>query len=135
MGMRVLGLIKARSAFTRMEREMKKGAEDSVDGAIDELKKESGIQIPKKTNALVGTQQVVVHSDSGSRVSKGVKYGEPGEGDGVIDYAAAVHEILKASHAPPTKAKFMEDPLFQGIPQNKRIGKAAMKEAVRRAFR
>ncbi len=77
MGMRVVGFIKAYNSFTKMEREMEKGAEDSVDGAIDELKKESGIQIPKKTGALVGTQQVVVHSGSGSRVQRVMKYGEP----------------------------------------------------------
>ncbi len=73
MPMRVIGFIKARNAFTKMEREMEKGAEDSVDGGIDELKKESGIQIPKETGALYSTQQVVVHSGSGSRRNHGCK--------------------------------------------------------------
>lgn len=31
----------------------------------------------------------------------------------VSDYAVPVHEILEARHAPPTKAKFLEDPLLE----------------------
>jgi hypothetical protein len=35
------------------------------------------------------------------------------EGRIAAAYAVPVHEILSAKHAPPTKAKYLEDPLFE----------------------
>ena len=135
MGVRVKGITKAIRGFEKMENELPEAAQTTVNRSIDELAKQSRIQIPKKTGALVGTGHVVIHSSSGTERSSGYKYGEPGEGEGIIDYAAAVHEILKASHKSPTKAKYIEDPLVQGVSDYKKYGKFACRAAVRKAFR
>lgn len=135
MGMRVKGLIKAMNGCDRLVKEMPRAAGDGVDDSVDNLMKKSQRQVPKETGALAETAHIVNHITGGYKRSKGVRYGQPGEGEGIIDYAAAVHEILKASHKSPTKAKYVEDPLVQGVPYDKRAVKKAVKSAVRRSFR
>jgi hypothetical protein len=135
MGVKINGIDKAIRGFEKLEREMPEAAQTTVDRSIGELAKLSRVQIPKKTGALVGTGREVVHSGTGYERSSGWKYGEPGEGEGIIDYAAAVHEILKASHDAPTKAKYIEDPLVQSVPLYKKFGMFAARAAVRKAFR
>lgn len=139
MGMRVLGMRKAINRFGKLETELEKAAGDTAEGSARDLYRESQIQVPKKTGQLAASGRYVIHSASGFRRSWGVKYGydvADSPEESVLDYAAAVHEILKASHAAPTKAKYVEDPLYEGARSAyKRIGKVQCKQAVRRAFR
>jgi hypothetical protein len=121
--------------FKKFRRELPEACEEAADRSTDKLLVDSKFQVPKKSGALVGTAHKETIKDTGWSRTKSVKFGQPGEGEGIIDYAAAVHEILKAKHAPPTKAKFVEDPLVQGIPTYRRYTVTAAKRAVRRAFR
>lgn len=126
---------KAINGFDRLVENIQDAAGDGVDDGIDVAFAQSEIEVPKETGALLATGMKIVDSATGPTRSKAFRYGEPGEGPGVIDYAAAVHEILKASHAPPTKAKFVEDPLVQSIPATKVATIKAAKKAVRKSFR
>lgn len=138
MGMRILGLQKAINSCERFEKALGEAAQDGVDGSTDILYRESQVQVPKKTGALAESGRRVAHSSSGPRRSKGIKYGyqTPDSSDeSVLDYAAAVHEILKASHAAPTKAKFVEDPLVQGIGDYKIKVREAVNRHKKRSFR
>jgi len=58
-------------------------------------------EVPVRTGALKGSGSVVI---DGNEVDIG--YGGPSAG-----YALHVHEDLTAHHRPPTKAKFLEDPV------------------------
>lgn len=134
MGMKLKGEKKAIQGFTKMKRILPDEVGKGVETCTRLLYRQSQIQVPKKTRALANTAHFVEHLTTGYKRSRGVRYGEPGEGEGIIDYAAAVHEILKASHAAPTKAKYVEDPLVAGIPRYKGYLATASKRAVRRSF-
>jgi len=138
MGMSVKGLQKAINGCTALENKLGGAAQDTVDDSTDHLYEESQIQVPKKTGKLAASGRKILHKTSGPRRSAGIKYGEdvPDSSDeDVLDYAAAVHEILKASHASPTKAKYVEDPLVEGVTEYKRAGVTACKKAVRESFK
>ena len=134
MGMRVRGLKKADNAFARMEKNMPGAVADTCNDSAKLLLAKSQLEVPRKTNALADTGRVTEVSAGGVHQARGVKYGDS-EVDGVgVDYAAAVHEILKASH-PQGKAKYVEDPLIQSIKEYKEIGAVNMKKLVKRSFR
>lgn len=136
--MRILGLQKAINGCDRLEKNLEEAAQDTVDAGTEVLMKESQIQVPKKTGQLAKSARYIFRKKSGPRRIKSVKYGYqlPDSSDEtVLDYAAAVHEILKASHASPTKAKYVEDPLVQNVPSYKKSGVVAAKKAVRKSFR
>jgi hypothetical protein len=136
MGFRVLGLQKAINGCERLKNNLPEAQQEGLDVGIEAVMAQSQVEVPKDTNALAESAHIVNRSSSGTTRSKSVRYGEPGEGEGVLDYAAAVHEILKARHTAPTKAKYVEDPLVQeGIPVTKKATKVAAKKAVKRSFR
>lgn len=114
---------------------LERAAQGGVDRSVKKLFADSTFFVPKKTGALLSTAHIFVDSGSGSTRASGVRFGEPGEGEGIIDYAAAVHEILKASHAAPTKAKYVEDPLVQGEAFYKKVTMYEARKQVRRIFR
>lgn len=134
MGMRLKGMTEAQKGFVKLKKELPEAADETADKSTDLLYKESQKQVPVKTSALKNSGRKIDHSRSGPKRSIGVKYGYPGEGEGVLDYAAAVHEILKASHAPPTKAKYVEEPLVQGVREYESLGGMACQRAVGRSF-
>lgn len=135
MGMKIKGHVKAINGIGRVIDTLPDETSKGIEKSTRKLYTDSQVQVPKKTTALANSAHYVEHSTTGAKRSRGVRYGEPGEGEGVIDYAAAVHEILKAHHAPPTKAKYVEDPLVQGIPEYRRYLGESSQRAVRRAFR
>jgi hypothetical protein len=95
-------------------------------------------RVPRDTNALANTALaagVIKDPTPRTKSSHRIIYGQAGEGEGVIDYAAAVHEILGAKHNPPTQAKYMEEPLVESIPDAKRTIAKSAKDGVRRSFR
>lgn len=83
---------------------------------------ESQVQVPKATGALEGTGEVRPGHKPGSWA---VHYGNsPVNNRSMVDYAAAVHEIEDHKHMPPTKVKFVEDPLKHNLEDlKKRAGK------------
>ena len=83
---------------------------------------ETLIQVPKATGALEGTAEVRPGKRQGGWE---VHYGNSPVNDrSMVDYAAAVHEIESHKHMPPTKVKFVEDPLKELLPALKeRAGK------------
>jgi hypothetical protein len=135
MGMEVRGYEEAMRGFNKLKDELEQAAEDAVNDSTDLLYDESQIRVPKKTGELAKSGRRIYHSQSGPKRSTGIRYGYPGEGPNVLDYAAAVHEILKASHAPPTAAKYVEGPLVEHIKQYHSFAADASEDAVRRAFR
>lgn len=135
MGMEVKGWQEANRGFNKLKSELPDAAQETVDNSTDILYEDSQVQVPKKTGDLAKSGRRIYHSQNGPKRSTGIRYGYPGEGPNVLDYAAAVHEILKASHAPPTKAKYVEGPLVENIKRYKSAGADACQNAVERAFR
>lgn len=134
MGFKMVGLEDANKGFNILKREMETAAGDTVKDGTDVLYDQSQIQVPVDTTALKNSGRRIYHSQTGPKRSMGIKYGFSGEGPNIIDYAAAVHEIIKASHVSPTKAKYVEDPLVQNIGEYKSISAMACKKAVGRSF-
>lgn len=112
-----------------MQKKFARAAEDfpvyfdtATDHHTDAVFAETKVRVPKKTGALEATGIVEEHSTK-NHFRFIITYG-----GGDVDYAAAVHEILKASHAPPTGAKYVEQPLIESIPALKvRLQEAAKK--------
>jgi hypothetical protein len=76
----------------------------------DELRlvmNESQRQVPVDTGILRASGSVDVPMSEGGIITSSLGYS--------TNYAVYVHENLEAFHKPPTKAKFLEDPLYQAI--------------------
>ena len=104
----------------------------ATDEHINDVFGETQILVPKKTLALAESGKVVHNKTSRYRASFSIWYGDESE---PLDYAAAVHEILKASHAPPTQAKFVEQPLIESIKACKKKIVSAAKKVKRSALK
>lgn len=135
MGVRFVGLQKAINGFTRLEENIQDAAGEGVDDGIELVYEQSQIEVPKDTGRLAKSARRVPRKQSGPVRSKGLRYGDGALNSNGESYAAAVHEILKASHAAPTKAKFVEDPLWQNIKGTKKATGDAAQRAVRKSFR
>jgi hypothetical protein len=135
MGMKIEGMKEARSAFNRMRTSIPDAVDDALGEHIQEVYDETQVRVPRKTEALAGSARVTKDSTPRTKPAHRVTYGEPGEGEGVIDYAAAVHEILDAEHAPPTGAKYVEQPLLESIPHAQKTVKKHIKDRVKEEFR
>lgn len=77
----------------------------------------SEVEVPKDTLTLYGSRFVDVPESNGVTVSVTLGYGRgvevnPKTGRIAAEYAVPVHEIMEAHHEPPTKAKFLEDPVL-----------------------
>lgn len=79
-------------------------ANELYDIAVDAFN-ESQKQVPVRYGALRGSGTVTVDEGAG-QVEITISYG-----GGSAGYALAVHENLAAKHKPPTKAKYLEDPV------------------------
>lgn len=135
MGMEVKGWDEANRGFNKLKSELPDAAGDAVDDSVDVLYDASQIQVPKKTGDLAASAKEIAHSQSGSRRSKGIRYGDGALNSSGESYAAAVHEILKASHAPPTGAKYVEQPLVENIKTYSALAADHSEDAVRRSFK
>ena len=118
----------------KLKDELEEAAGETVDKSTDVLMFESQIQVPREHGTLAASARKTHRDMSGPTRSMGVKYGEGALNSNGESYAAAVHEILKASHALPTKAKYVEDPLVEGIKRYKSIAIMACEKAVGRSF-
>lgn len=75
--------------------------------AMQVIFKETQRQCPKRTGTLRASGSVSLPD----RGEVSIGYGGP-----AAEYAVWVHENLQAKHKPPTKAKFVEDPMHQAGP-------------------
>lgn len=110
-------------------------ASNAVKEHVDEVFDETQVRVPKKTTALQNTGQVVENQAGKHQASRSIWYGEPGEGEGIVDYAKAVHEILDAEHSPPTGPKFVEQPLIESVGDFKKKTAEEMEKAAKEAFK
>lgn len=135
MGARFVGFQKAINGFTRLGENIQDAAGEGVNKGIDLVYDQSQVEVPKETGRLKKSGRKVPRKSTGPTRSKGVRYGDGALNSQGESYAAAVHEILKARHDAPTKAKFVEDPLVQNVPATKKATANAAQDAVRRSFR
>ena len=101
--------------FTEAGRRLIEGAKAGLYQTGIDIMFLSQIEVPVDTGTLKGSARVNEPEEYVDRVvcTIGYGYGEeinPKTGERAIQYALPVHEILEASHKPPTKAKFLEDP-------------------------
>jgi len=125
----------ARQGFMKMRLNAISAAHDAVEDHAKEVFDETQVRVPRKTNALAETGKVEKNPTEGGKVSSTIWYGEEGEGKGVVDYAAAVHEILEAKHMPPTGAKFVEQPLVESVERGKEILAHRWEDLVKESFK
>jgi hypothetical protein len=98
----VEGLDKVLSQFDEMISQMPADVDDAaMDWALN-VKGESQIECPVNTGLLRGSAYV---ERDGDDIVLGYSMG----------YAVYVHENLEAHHAPPTKAKFLIDPVMREL--------------------
>jgi hypothetical protein len=115
MGFRIDGLEDFRSAFQRLRDE---GA-DRMDHELEAHLRETVFpltqdQVPKNTGELAATG--MVERGDGEHEFQ-IRYGNSAvNDDAMVDYAAAVHEIAEHRHNPPTKIRYVQDPLEESIP-------------------
>lgn len=134
MGIKTSGFEEAHKKLQRARTVIPDVAGDAVLSHIRDVFSDTLVLVPKETGALQSTGHIDAVSITGPKRSWKIVYGEPGEGEGVIDYAAAVHEILTAKHPSPTQAKFVEQPLMESIPKARRKSATAIRKGIRRAF-
>lgn len=77
---------------------------------------ESQYQVPVDTGALRSSGFITQPYVIGNQVAISIVYGQA-----AAPYALWVHEILEHYHKPPTKAKFLEDPLVDSL-EDFRVG-------------
>ncbi|MFE9742959.1 hypothetical protein [Streptomyces sp. NPDC006477] len=112
------------------ENEMGDKAQEVLGDNIQEVFDETQRRVPKKTGMLKESGQIVWKDRSGPTRSASIVYGNS-EVDRVgVFYAAAVHEILDAEHAPPTGPKYVELPLIEQEDKFKRDLKRAAAKAL-----
>jgi hypothetical protein len=123
VGLKVKGLDEFRDAFARLRDD----GQGTLEGSVREHMEQDVFPktqelVPVATGDLKGTGVVISGSKDGSTA---IKYGNSPVNDrDLVDYAAAVHEILEHRHAPPTQAKFVEEPLKESVPRlQERAGK------------
>lgn len=87
-------------------------------------------QVPVDTGNLKSTGQVQLPVISGSSVQVVMGYG-----NSAVDYALVVHEDLTARHHSGQKAKYLEDPLNEALPQFDQNMSKALQEVIDRTTR
>lgn len=118
---------------------MRRSANGAQSGSVRAARKlmhavyvQSQIEVPVETASLKNSGRVV--EDMGKRTFKvSIIYGSP---IGIRDsskYAVYVHEDLSKKHAPPTKAKFVEDPLMAAAAAGGMLFKTYVGAAIRTA--
>lgn len=98
----------------------------------DKVKKEADRLTPVETGALKasGMRWPAVKGRHGASVK--ITYGGP-SAPRYVNYAIYVHEILEARHAPPTQAKFLEQPMRAKVPEFRKDISKAVKDQIRKA--
>lgn len=82
-----------------------------------DVMKDSLVEVPKESGVLARSARIMPIEETPKSLSITFGYGfgdevSPETGYVAAEYAVPVHEILEAIHPPPTKAKYLEDPLL-----------------------
>lgn len=126
MGFEIVGLDAAIRKFEKASDEAEDNINTRVHDTLKDVFAETQRRVPKATHALMASGRIEKNEDG----TESIVYGNSDtEGVGVY-YAAAVHEILDAKHAPPTGAKYVEMPLVEAIPDFKDAVTEAMKKTM-----
>lgn len=132
MGFSMDGLDDLKEKFKRMGEKISDAAEKAVKDTADDIFDETQLRVPKgPTGALQASGHVKDGENTNTRKTRIIHYGDSDVNGVGVDYAAAVHEILHAEHAPPTGPKYVEGPLVEGIPDFKKNLVEKMEEAVK----
>lgn len=108
----------ASGPFEGMGQRIVAGAADGLAAVAIRIMEESLIQCPVETGTLKRSARYEMAEEVTGKVEVRLGYGYGEEINPITrrpasDYAVPVHEILEAYHEPPTKAKFLEDPLLE----------------------
>jgi hypothetical protein len=114
MGLNFNGLKEFRDSFQRLRDRGPETVDEAVkDHVVEDLYPATFNRVPKASGRLAGT---AVISPGDKQGSWKLTYGDSSvNDDSKVDYAAAVHNIDKAKHAPPTSSRFVEEPLKEGV--------------------
>ena len=104
----IVGLDKLHKVLTKEAIDVAmKGMTAGVYAEANDIFNESQAQVPVATGTLRSSGEVSPPAVSAHQVSVEIGYG-----GAAADYALPVHEKIEAYHAPPTKAKYLEDPMI-----------------------
>lgn len=114
---------------------------DGMESIVDAIMAEANDQVPKETGVLARSAFISgKDSTQGFNLTFGFGFGDevnPITHRLASDYAVPVHEIMEgvggrsgtgAHHEPPTKAKFLEDPVLEFAPMVQKMLSVHMKE-------
>ena len=90
---------------------------------------QSQLQVPVDTGALRSSGYVTQPYIFGNQVAISIVYGQA-----AAPYALWVHEILEYYHEPPTKSKFLEDPLTDSLEEFRAGFRRVLEDAVSGRF-
>ncbi len=89
----------------------------------------SQFEVPVDTGALRSSGYITQPFVAGNQIAISIVYGQA-----AAPYALWVHEMMESYHEPPTKAKFLEDPLTNSL-EDFRVGfRAALEAAIEGRF-
>ncbi len=101
----VRGVDKALARLARIDPRARQALKAALYMEGENIMGESKRQVPVDTSNLKNSGHVEPPKESGGLISVTLGYGGPS-----APYAVYVHEDLTKRHAPPTKAKYLEDP-------------------------
>lgn len=128
MGFTVTGFDEAIRKFEEAKDKIDENIDKRVHDVMKDVFAETQRRVPKETMALMRSGRIEKDDETGK---ESIVYGNSEvEGVGVY-YAAAVHEILDAKHAPPTGPKYVELPLVEAIPDFRDAVVQATKSALK----
>lgn len=85
----------------------------------------SQYEVPVDTGALRSSGFITQPYVTGNQVAISIVYGQA-----AAPYALWVHENLEQRHAPPTKSKYLEDPLTESLEDFRRGFRKVLEDAV-----
>jgi hypothetical protein len=89
----------------------------------------SQYEVPVDTGALRSSGYITQPYVFGNQVAISIVYGQA-----AAPYALWVHEMMESYHEPPTKAKFLEDPLTNSLEDFRRGFRQVLEDAVSGRF-
>lgn len=92
--------------YESLIRHLKRVTPTILFNAMMPVRNKAAIYVPKKTGALMASENIETGVDSRGNPVVSLTYG-----DGIAYYAALVHEQVHLNHAPPTRAKYLQSAL------------------------
>lgn len=122
--------------FRNAGKELLKGLEAGLYQAAIAIMRVSQGEVPVDTSVLKSSGRVMEPVMVGTTMvcTLGYGYGDeinPKTGERAAGYAIPVHERIEVRHDPPTKAKYLEDPVYRYIKDYEPTLGAAITRAVK----